>query len=80
VAVQAGQQGPYVYVVKDDRTVDMRAVDVSRTRASETVIASGVKPGDTVVTDGHLRLVPGSRISVKSEGRGAAPAAGTGSS
>jgi multidrug efflux system membrane fusion protein len=80
VAVQAGQQGPYVYVVKDDRTVDMRAVDVSRTRASETVIASGVKPGETVVTDGHLRLVPGSRISVKSEGRGAAPAAGTGSS
>lgn len=79
-AVQAGQQGPYVYVVKDDRTVDMRAVDVSRTRASETVIASGVRPGETVVTDGHLRLVPGSRISVKSEGRGAAAPAGPGAS
>jgi multidrug efflux system membrane fusion protein len=64
-AVQAGQQGPYVFVVKDDRTVDLRAVEVSRTRASETVIANGVKPGETVVTDGHLRLVPGSRISVK---------------
>lgn len=79
-AVQAGQQGPYVFVVKDDRTVDMRAVDVSRTRASETVIASGVKPGETVVTDGHLRLVPGSRISVKSEERGPAAPAGAGAS
>jgi multidrug efflux system membrane fusion protein len=64
-AVQAGQQGPYVFVVKDDRTVDLRAVEVSRTRANETAITSGVKPGETVVTDGHLRLVPGSRISVK---------------
>jgi multidrug efflux system membrane fusion protein len=66
-AVQAGQQGPYVFVVKDDRTVDLRAVEVSRQRGSETVIASGVTPGETVVTDGHLRLVPGSRVSVKGE-------------
>jgi multidrug efflux system membrane fusion protein len=64
-AVQAGQQGPYVFIVKDDRTVDMRPVVVSRTSATETVVASGLKPGETVVTDGHLRLVPGSRISVK---------------
>ena len=35
--------------------------------ASETVLAGGVQPGDTVVTDGHLRLVPGSRISVKDD-------------
>jgi multidrug efflux system membrane fusion protein len=67
VAVQTGQQGPYVFVVKPDQTVEMRSVTVERASASETVLASGVKAGDTVVTDGHLRLVPGSRISVKSD-------------
>jgi multidrug efflux system membrane fusion protein len=79
-AVQAGQQGPYVFIVKDDKTVDMRSVVVSRTSASETVLASGVKPGETVVTDGHLRLVPGSRISVKTAGRGEDTAAQKGAS
>ncbi|HEY1304844.1 MAG TPA: efflux RND transporter periplasmic adaptor subunit [Vicinamibacterales bacterium] len=79
-AVQAGQQGPYVFVVKDDHTVDMRSVVVSRTSANETVIASGVQPGETVVTDGHLRLVPGSHISVKAQGRGEDPAATKGTS
>lgn len=67
VAVQAGQQGPYVFIVKDDQSVEMRAVVVGRSSATETVIASGVKPGETVVTDGHLRLVPGTRISVKGQ-------------
>jgi len=79
-AVQAGQQGPYVFIVKDDKTVDMRPVVVSRTSASETVIASGLKPGETVVTDGHLRLVPGSHISVKTAGRGEDTAAQKGAS
>ena len=67
VAVQTGQQGTFVFVVKPDQTVDMRSVRVERTSAAETVIAEGVQPGDTVVTDGHLRLVPGSRISVKGD-------------
>jgi multidrug efflux system membrane fusion protein len=67
-AVQAGQQGPFVFVVKPDQTVEMRTVVVTRTAAAETIIASGVTPGETVVTDGHLRLVPGSRISVKGQG------------
>jgi multidrug efflux system membrane fusion protein len=67
VAVQTGQQGTYVFVVKSDQTVEMRPVTVDRSSGSETVVASGIQPGDTVVTDGHLRLVPGSRISVKSE-------------
>ena len=65
VAVQSGQQGTYVYAVKADRTVEMRPVEVARTRGNETVIARGVAPGDVVVTDGHLRLVPGSRIDAK---------------
>ena len=64
-AVQTGQQGTFVFVVKPDQTVELRTVAVARIAGDETVLASGVSPGDTVVTDGHLRLVPGSRISVK---------------
>lgn len=67
VAVQAGQQGQYVFVVKPDQTVDLRTVTVARTSGNETIIKEGVKPGETVITDGQLRLVPGSRISVKKE-------------
>jgi multidrug efflux system membrane fusion protein len=65
VAVQAGQQGSYVFVVNSEQKVDLRPVTVGRTSATETIIQSGLKPGETVVTDGHLRLVPGSRISIK---------------
>jgi membrane fusion protein, multidrug efflux system len=68
VAVQAGQQGPYVFVVNAERKVDLRPVTVKRANATETVIESGLKPGETVVTDGHLRLVPGSRITIKGQG------------
>ena len=64
-AVQAGQEGTYVFAVKPDQSVEMRPITVARVRGAESVIASGVRPGETVVTDGHLRLVPGGRISVK---------------
>ena len=74
VAVQTGQQGTFVFAVKQDQTVEMRPVTVARTRGAESVIASGVTTGETIVTDGHLRLVPGGRISVKQPdtGRGGA--------
>jgi membrane fusion protein, multidrug efflux system len=65
VAVQTGPEGPYVYLVKPDETVEMRPVAVARVAGSETVIKDGLTPGDTVVTDGHLRLVPGSKITVR---------------
>jgi multidrug efflux system membrane fusion protein len=65
VAVQAGPEGQYVYVVKSDQTVDMRKVVVRRTAGVETILQEGLKPGETVVTDGQLRLVPGSHITVK---------------
>ena len=64
-AVQTGPEGQYVFVVTRDRTVEMRTVTVARTAGVETVIKEGVKAGETVVTDGQLRLVPGSRINVK---------------
>jgi membrane fusion protein, multidrug efflux system len=65
VAVQAGPEGQFVYVVKNDQTVEMRPVVVARTAGAETVLKDGVKPGETVVIDGQLRLVPGSKITIK---------------
>ena len=58
-AVQAGQQGQFVYVVKPDKTVEMRPVAVVRTVGGKTLIDKGVAAGETVVTDGQLRLFPG---------------------
>ncbi len=68
VSVQAGPEGQYVYVVKNDQTVEMRKVTVKRTAGAETILQEGVTVGETIVTDGQLRLVPGSRISVKGPG------------
>lgn len=74
VAVQSGQQGDYVFVVKADRSVEYRKVVVERTAGKSTVISNGLKPGETVVTDGQLRLTAGSRVTVKGEERtGGAP-------
>jgi len=64
-AVQAGQQGPFVFVVKPDLTVESRPVKVGRRLARELVIEQGVKNGERVVTDGQLRLVPGARVEIK---------------
>jgi len=66
-AVQVGQQGQYTYVVKPDKSVEYRPVVVERTSGLETVIKSGLKPAEVVVTDGHLRLVAGSHVSIKGE-------------
>jgi multidrug efflux system membrane fusion protein len=64
-AVQNGQQGQFVFVVAADRTVSMRPVSIARTNGDDAVVSSGLKVGEEVVTDGQLRLVPGSRISAK---------------
>jgi len=65
-AVQTGQNGLYVYVIKPDMTVDMKAVTVSRTFGQDSIISGGLKPGERVVTDGQLRLVPGAKVEIKS--------------
>jgi multidrug efflux system membrane fusion protein len=75
-AVQTGQQGQYVFVLKPDQTVDLRTVTVARTAGSESIIERGLDAGETVVTDGQLRLTPGSRVSVKSGPGEGAPARG----
>jgi membrane fusion protein, multidrug efflux system len=63
-AVQTGTKGDYIYVVKSDSTAEQRPVKVARTIAGEAVISSGIEPGDTVVTDGQLRLIPGMKVEV----------------
>jgi len=72
-AVQNGQQGTFAYVVKADRTVESRPVTVARSAADGLVIARGLAAGETVVTDGQLRLSPGAKIEILS-GEGAAAA------
>jgi multidrug efflux system membrane fusion protein len=64
VALQSGPNGQYVFVVKPDQTVELRQVNVARTEGDDAVVASGLAPGDRVVTTGQLRLAPGMRVSV----------------
>ncbi|HEY6842830.1 MAG TPA: efflux RND transporter periplasmic adaptor subunit [Thermoanaerobaculia bacterium] len=64
-AVQTGQRGQYVYVVKPDSSVEMRPVSVEDSINQQTIIGSGVQAGETVVTDGQLKLTPKSHVDVK---------------
>jgi multidrug efflux system membrane fusion protein len=66
-AVQGGQQGPYVYVLKPDSTVDLRRIVVARAQGGETVIAKGLEPGEKVVTDGMARLTAGTKVEVRED-------------
>lgn len=66
-ALQAGQQGQYVFVVKPDFTVESRPVTVARTYGELTVVAQGLQAGEKVVTDGQLQLIPGTRVEVKGD-------------
>ena len=66
-AVQMGQAGQFVFAVKDDLIAEVRPVVVSRTFGEESVIESGLKPGEQVVTDGQVRLMPGAKMEIKKE-------------
>ncbi|MCE5335716.1 MAG: efflux RND transporter periplasmic adaptor subunit, partial [Desulfobacteraceae bacterium] len=67
-AVQTGQQGQYVFVLRPDSTVEYRLVTAGRTVDNEMVIVNGLAPGEAVVTDGHLRLGNDSRVKVIQNG------------
>jgi membrane fusion protein, multidrug efflux system len=67
-AVQIGQDKAFVYVVKADMTVEVRTVKTGTTIGNLTVIEDGLKPGEQVVTDGQLRLVPGAKVQPKGQG------------
>jgi multidrug efflux system membrane fusion protein len=75
-AVQTGQDGQYVFVVKDDSTVEQRAVVQGQRVGDDIVVTKGLRAGETVVTEGQLRLEPGSRVTTDL----AAPARGGGGS
>jgi len=64
-AIQVGQNGPYVFVIKPDSTVELRLVRVDRSVANKTVIAEGLAAGERVVVDGQLRLTNGTRVAVQ---------------
>lgn len=68
-AVQTGQNGSFLYVVKQDRTVESRPVTTGARVEQDMVVQTGLEPGETVVTEGQLRLAPGSRVVVR-DGRG----------
>ncbi len=69
-AIQTGQQGSFVYVVKPDQSVESRAVTSGPAVGQDTVMESGVREGEQVVTDGQLRLVPGARVTIRSGASG----------
>jgi len=68
-AVQIGQDNSFVYAVKPDMTVEVRNVKTGPTFNEMIVIDDGLKPGDKVVTDGQLRLVPGATVQAKDQQR-----------
>ncbi len=72
-AVQQGQNGAYVFVIKPDATVDLRPVTIDRTVGEVTVIATGLAAGEQVVTDGQMRLTPGAKVEVQEPGPAGQP-------
>jgi len=66
-AVQTGQVGQYVFVVKQDMTAEYRPVVAGNNIAGETLIQKGIQAGETVVTDGQLRVVPGMKVAIKKQ-------------
>jgi len=66
-AVQTGQVGQYLFVVKGDMTAEYRPVVAGSTFAGETVIQKGVQAGETIVTDGQLRVVPSMKVAIKKQ-------------
>jgi multidrug efflux system membrane fusion protein len=75
-AVQIGQNGPYVFVIKPDRTAEYRQVKVARTIGMESVIAEGLTAGEQIVVDGQLRLTNGIRVEPRAMSGGTQAIAG----
>jgi len=66
-AVQTGQSGFYAYVVKSDLSTELRPIVPGNQVGGETVIEKGLQPGESVVTDGQLRLYPGAKVEIKGQ-------------
>ena len=65
-AIQSGADGSHVFVVQSGMKVEMREVVVGESLDNQTVVTSGLKAGETVVTDGQLKLIPGAKVTIKS--------------
>lgn len=70
--VQRGPQGTYAYVIKPDKTAEMRTIKVAQTENNETVVDDGLKPGEDVVVDGQYKLQPGAHVELTSPAQSAA--------
>jgi len=68
-AVQRGPQGTFVYVVKQDKTVEARPVTVALTQANQSAISNGLQAGESVVTDGQDKLQNGAKIEPRTQSR-----------
>lgn len=71
-AVQNGQKGQHVFVVKEDNVAELRPVTIARTVDNESVIASGLKEGETIVVDGQFRVASGKLVEIKNPGESTA--------
>lgn len=74
-AIQTGQKGAFVFVVKPDATAEIRPVAAGPALKGLTVIESGLQPGEQVVIDGQLRVVPGGKVEIRPPDNPAAPKA-----
>ena len=77
-AVQVGPDGQQVFVVKENKTVDVRRVTVGQSRDGESIVTKGLSPGETVVREGQFLLGPGTRVEIK-QTTATEPASGEGS-
>lgn len=66
-AIQQGAEGNFLYVVSGDSTVEMRKIETASADIAATAVAKGLSIGETVVTDGHLRLTPGAKVKIKDQ-------------
>jgi multidrug efflux system membrane fusion protein len=69
-AIQTGQKGQYVFVIKSDLTVEIRTIAAGRSMNGETIVEKGIQSGEQVVTDGQLRLLEGSKVEIKESVQG----------
>ena len=62
--VQRGPQGTYAYLIKPDKTVEMRPIKVAQTEGNLALVDEGLKPGEQVVVDGQYKLQPGAHVEL----------------
>ncbi len=72
-AVQNGQKGQHVFVVRDDNTAELRPVTIARTVDNESVVASGLNEGEVIVVDGQFRVASGKPVEIKEAGAAPEP-------